>query len=163
MPGMISGIEPRPEIGSPMADVVDRQTRSRMMSGIRGADTKPEIAVRKALHAAGFRYRLHVRDLPGRPDIVLPRHRAVIFVHGCFWHRHDCHLFRWPATRNKISGNVERDRLAIEALLGASWRVLVIWECALKGKTRIGIDAVIEKAVAWIGSSQTFSEISGSG
>lgn len=105
-----------------MADVVDSATRSRMMSGIRGRNTKPEIMIRSLLHHHGFRFRLHVRDLPGKPDIVLPRHHAVIFVHGCFWHGHDCPLFKWPGTRadfwrEKIGRNQSNDNLAREALL----------------------------------------------
>lgn len=121
-----------------MVDVVDALTRSRMMSGIRGRDTKPELLLRRALHALGFRYRLHGRDLPGRPDIVLPRHRAVVFVHGCFWHRHaGCRYASTPATRpefwaNKFRKNVERDLRNQEALLATAWRVAVVWECALK-------------------------------
>jgi DNA mismatch endonuclease (patch repair protein) len=82
-----------------MADIVDKATRSRMMAGIRGKNTKPELLVRRALHAEGFRFRLHVKDLPGKPDIVLPRYKAVIFVHGCFWHGHECTHFKWPKTR----------------------------------------------------------------
>lgn len=82
-----------------MADIVSSATRSRMMSGIRGRNTKPEIVIRSLLHRLGFRFRLHVRELPGNPDIVLPRHHAVVFVHGCFWHGHDCPLFKWPETR----------------------------------------------------------------
>ena len=117
-----------------MADIVDAATRSRMMSGIRRRDTKLEVAVRKALHARGFRYRVDVRKLPGCPDIVLPRWRAVIFVHGCFWHAHDCGLCRIPSTRpefwrEKLSANAERDRRNETRLLDAGWRVATIWEC----------------------------------
>lgn len=117
-----------------MVDVVDPATRSRMMAGIRGKDTKPEMLVRRALHKAGFRYRLHVKDLPGRPDIVLPKYRTVIFVHGCFWHGHDCKHFKWPKTRaefwrKKIEGNVTRDRIAVSELERRGWRVITIWEC----------------------------------
>src|SRR3954470_16295918 len=82
-----------------MADVVSSGVRSRMMAGIRGTNTAPEMILRRALHAEGFRYRLHDRRLPGKPDMVFPRHHAVIFAHGCFWHGHDCHLFKWPSTR----------------------------------------------------------------
>lgn len=101
-----------------MVDVVDKTTRSRMMSGIRGRNTAPELMVRKALHKRGFRFRLHVRDMPGRPDVVLPRHRAVLFVHGCFWHGHDCHYCKLPATRtefwsNKVEVNRRNDVRAI--------------------------------------------------
>src|SRR3546814_19673560 len=111
------------------------------MAAIKGSHTKPELLIRKALHAAGLRYRLHVKDLPGKPDLVFPRHRAVVFVNGCFWHRHDCHLFKWPATRQdfwreKIGRNVANDEHAIGILTDAGWRVATVWECALKGRTR---------------------------
>jgi DNA mismatch endonuclease, patch repair protein len=97
-----------------MADIVPKAKRSEMMAGIRGKNTRPEMLVRRALHAHGYRFRLHRKDLPGKPDIVLPKYRAVIFVHGCFWHGHDCHLFKWPKTREdfwiqKIKNNQERD------------------------------------------------------
>lgn len=139
-----------------MADVVDPATRSRMMSGIRGKNTKPELLIRKALHARGFRYRLHC-DLPGKPDICLPKHRAVIFVHGCFWHGHDCHLFKWPSTRPEFwRDKIERNRAvdaAAEAALGeGGWRVAVVWECALKGRARRPLDQVADKLDLWIRS-----------
>jgi DNA mismatch endonuclease, patch repair protein len=119
-----------------MADVVDAATRSRMMSGIRGKDTKPEMIVRRALHKAGFRYRLHDKKLPGTPDIVLPKHKMVIFVHGCFWHGHMCKEFRWPKTREefwreKIERNVMRDTLNEAAIASLGWKVIVVWECEL--------------------------------
>ena len=121
-----------------MTDVVDTATRSRMMSGIGGRNTKPEIIVRKALFAAGYRFRLHRKDLPGRPDVVLPVHRVAVFVHGCFWHAHSgCRYAKTPASRRefweaKLAANVERDRCARDALLSAGWRVLVVWECATR-------------------------------
>lgn len=120
-----------------MVDAVDKQTRSRMMSGIRGTNTKPEMMLRRALHARGFRFRIHDRRLPGKPDIVLPRWRVVIEVRGCFWHRHQgCPKATTPATRpdfwqDKFDANVRRDRANAEALLAAGWRVLIVWECAL--------------------------------
>jgi DNA mismatch endonuclease, patch repair protein len=122
-----------------MVDVVDRATRSRMMANIRGRDTKPEMAVRRTLHALGFRFRLHDRRLPGRPDIVLPRYRVAIFVHGCFWHRHvGCRFCTTPSTRpefwaEKFASNVARDAKQVESLIVSGWRVATIWECALKG------------------------------
>jgi DNA mismatch endonuclease (patch repair protein) len=120
-----------------MTDVVDRATRSRMMSGIRGRDTKPELVVRKYLHAHGLRYRIAPKNLPGKPDIVLPKYRAVVFVHGCFWHRHaGCRYTATPATnpdfwQRKFYANVARDRRAYEQLTDLGWRVLIIWECEL--------------------------------
>ena len=120
-----------------MADVVDKETRSRMMSGIKGKNTKPEMIVRKALHKAGYRYRLHDKRLPGKPDIVLPKYKTVIFVHGCFWHHHDCKYFKWPKTRpefwrTKIEGNVERDKKAYAKLQRLGWKVVVVWECDIR-------------------------------
>jgi DNA mismatch endonuclease (patch repair protein) len=117
-----------------------------MMSGIQ-KDTSPEMLVRKALFREGYRYRLHYPMLPGRPDLVLPKYRAVILVNGCFWHGHGCHLFKWPISRTdfwrkKISGNVERDRRNLAKYHEAGWRVLVIWECALKGRYRLEIDRI---------------------
>ena len=149
-----------------MADVVDPATRSRMMSGIRGKNTKPELLIRKALHARGFRYRLHC-DLPGKPDICLPKHRAVIFVHGCFWHGHGCHLFKWPNTRPefwraKIGRNREVDGSVEEQLAAAGWRVATIWECAVKGKSRLNLDDVIERCADWLISDRERLIIRGS-
>ena len=121
-----------------MADVVTPEVRSRMMSGIRGKDTKPEMLLRRSLHALGLRYRLHVADLPGKPDLVFPRFNAVVFVNGCFWHRHaGCRYATTPATRrefweSKFAANVSRDQANRNRLLDSGWRVLVIWECALK-------------------------------
>ena len=122
-----------------MTDIVDRAIRSRMMAGIGGRNTKPELTLRRALHARGLRYRLHDRNLPGTPDLVFRRFGAVCFVHGCFWHRHEeCPHATDPATRRnfwqeKFRANVMRDHRAREALLAARWRVAVVWECALRG------------------------------
>lgn len=119
-------------------DTVDAETRSRMMSGIRGKDTKPEMAVRRFLHARGYRYRLHRKDLAGRPDIVISRLKVCIFVHGCFWHRHPgCPFATTPKTRpefwsEKFKKNVDRDLGNIDALEADGWKVLVVWECELK-------------------------------
>jgi len=143
-----------------LADVVDPATRSRMMSGIRGKNTKPELLIRKALHARGFRYRLHCKDLPGNPDLCLPKYRAVIFVHGCFWHGHGCHLFKWPKTRpefwrEKIRRNQEVDESAITALWSAGWRVAVIWECAIKGRQgQARLPDVASAVAGWLVSSE---------
>ncbi|WP_237247360.1 very short patch repair endonuclease [Sideroxyarcus emersonii] len=121
-----------------MADIVDKQTRSRMMSEIRGKNTQPEMKVRRYLHACGFRYRLHVRTLPGTPDICLPKYQTVIFVQGCFWHRHKgCRLSYMPASnkiawQTKFQQNVMRDRKNTKALIQNGWRVIVLWECGLR-------------------------------
>ncbi len=121
-----------------MADVHEPETRSYNMSQISGKDTKPEMMVRKFLHANGFRYRLHVKDLPGKPDLVLPKHKTVIFVHGCFWHAHEgCKYFKIPKTRTdwwkeKLMGNRERDKKHIRQLEDSGWNIIVIWECELK-------------------------------
>lgn len=119
-------------------DVVDAATRSRMMKGIRSKDTQPEITVRKYLHSQGFRYRLHSRKLPGSPDLVLPKYRLAIFVHGCFWHRHQgCKYATTPANnaerwKLKFAANTERDARKEAMLRAAGWRVLVVWECELR-------------------------------
>lgn len=119
-------------------DIVDPATRSRMMSGIRGKNTKPELTIRRLLHAAGFRFRLQRKDLPGKPDLVLPKYHVAILVHGCFWHMHDgCHYFRLPTTRtefwqNKLGGNRLRDSRSVVLLNEVGWRVLVVWECAVR-------------------------------
>jgi len=121
-----------------MTDIVDKSTRSRMMAGIRGKDTRPEMVVRRALHARGFRYRLNVRSLPGTPDLVLPKRRAVVFIHGCYWHRHEgCRYATTPATNtefwtSKFAANVARDARNVRDLRGAGWRIGIIWECALR-------------------------------
>lgn len=145
-----------------MADIVDRATRSRMMSGIRGKNTKPEVEIRKALFAEGFRYRLHVATLPGKPDIVLARHHAVILVHGCFWHGHDCALFKMPASNRdfwlrKICRNRENDERVVADLLSLGWRVLTIWECAFRGPSQVGFHAAVNTTVRWImGDAKVF-------
>ena len=143
-----------------MADVVDKQTRSRMMSGIRGKNTKPELIMRSGLHTRGFRFILHNKQLPGKPDIVLPRFRTIVLVHGCFWHGHDCHLFKWPSSRpdfwkTKIENTKARDRKHLETYQGLGWRVITIWECALKGKDQSSIDEAIDTCSTWITSSST--------
>ena len=118
-------------------DVVDRTTRSRMMSGVRAKNTSPEIFIRQGLHALGFRFRLHAKDIPGKPDIVLPKHRALIIVHGCFWHGHGCRYCKTPKTntafwQEKIQGNKLRDNRILQLQLDAGWRCLVVWECAVR-------------------------------
>ncbi|MDB5704405.1 MAG: glycosylase [Sphingomonas bacterium] len=149
-----------------MADIVTADVRSRMMAGIRGTNTKPEMLLRKGLHARGVRFRLHDRSLPGKPDIVLPRFRAVILAHGCFWHGHDCHLFKWPSTRPefwqaKIGRNREVDAIAEAALEEMGWRQAVVWECALKGRTKLPLEEVISTCADWLGSDDRKLEITG--
>lgn len=146
-----------------MTDVVSPETRSRMMSGIRGKNTRPELAIRKFLFASGFRFRLHRKDLPGKPDVTLPRHRVAILVHGCFWHGHEgCKSFRIPASntdfwKDKISGNKIRDRKAVDALLANGWRVAVIWECAIRNPASWA--SLCKDLPSWIRTGQeTFRE-----
>lgn len=121
-----------------MTDVMDRQTRSKVMARIRGRDTKPELLVRRSLHAMGFRFRLNQRRLPGSPDIVLTKWRTAVFVHGCFWHRHHgCRKATTPSTNedfwiNKFEANLARDQRALDALAALGWRTAVVWECALQ-------------------------------
>ena len=114
----------------------------------------------------GFRYKLHDKSLPGKPDLVFPRYRAVIFVNGCFWHGHDCHLFKWPKSRKdfwreKIKSNIDRDRLVTSQLKEQGWRVLRVWECALKGRTRIGLDEVLEDSALWLIGQEQEKDIRG--
>lgn len=118
-------------------DTVDKRTRSQMMAAIRSKDTKPELALRRCLFGLGYRYRLHQRDLPGRPDMVFLKHRAVVFVNGCFWHHHECWDVKMPTTRRawwrkKLEGNRKRDVAALKALQDLGWRTLVVWECSIR-------------------------------
>lgn len=120
-----------------MADNHTKEARSRNMSHIRSKNTKPEEKVRKYLFSKGFRYRKNVRTLPGCPDVVLPKYRTVVFVNGCFWHKHDCPRFVWPSSNKeywipKIQRNVERDEENTHRLIAQGWNVLVVWECQLK-------------------------------
>jgi DNA mismatch endonuclease, patch repair protein len=126
-----------------------------MMSGIRGKDTKPEMAIRKALFNQGFRYIPNDKRLPGTPDLVFPKYNAIIFIHGCFWHKHNCHLFKWPSTRpvfwkNKINRNKSVDHRNHKQLKTDGWYILTIWECALKGKTKRPLDQLVESVIHWI-------------
>jgi DNA mismatch endonuclease (patch repair protein) len=137
-----------------------------MMSGIRGRDTKPEIALRKALFAKGFRYRVNVRSLAGRPDLVFARRQAVVFVHGCFWHGHDCPLFRLPDTRRefwsaKINGNRQRDERIFQTLRDADWRICTVWECSVRGTCRLGMNSVAELVAAWLDGEESALTIRG--
>lgn len=137
-----------------------------MMSGIRGQNTKPEVLIRKALFARGFRYRLHDRALPGRPDLVFPRYRAVIQVNGCFWHRHGCHSFKWPTTRigfwrNKLNRNHANDNTNRVRLIRSGWRVLTIWECAIRGPGRFELEAVTNRSESFLSSTSASLHIEG--
>ncbi|WP_045859701.1 very short patch repair endonuclease [Teredinibacter purpureus] len=148
-----------------MSDIVSPEMRSRMMSGIKGKNTRPEMVVRKGLFRRGFRYRLHLKQLPGKPDLVLPRYHAVIFVHGCFWHRHNCRLFKWPKSntefwRDKITGNIQRDERHSRQLADAGWRILIVWECAIKGKKEQEVEKVLDNIEHWLLTDNNNGEIS---
>ncbi|NIL17286.1 very short patch repair endonuclease [Pseudomonas sp. AN3A02] len=138
-----------------MADIVDIETRSRMMAKIRSKNTSPELLIRKALHARGFRFRVHVKNLPGTPDLVLPKYNAAIFIHGCFWHGHDCRYFKAPRTRpefwtEKIGKNNERDKRQLAAIQALNWRVLVIWECAVRHMNKDKTSLLIDETISWL-------------
>lgn len=147
-----------------MNDIVTKHQRSLMMSGIRGRDTGPEMRVRRVLHGLGYRFRLHRQDLPGTPDLVLPKHKAAVFVHGCFWHFHEgCRLAKMPSSRKefwepKLLGNRERDAAAIAALRKAGWRVLLVWECFLRETKNDA--ALSENLAAWVESADGLGELS---
>lgn len=147
-----------------MADIVPPAVRSRMMSGIKDKNSKPEMLVRRILFAAGYRFRLHRRDLPGTPDIAMPSRKIAIFVHGCFWHAHKgCKYAKIPATRPefwtaKLQVNVDRDRRAIEKLTTMGWRVLTVWECATRNKETKSLS---DDLVNWINSDSPLGELSG--
>ena len=138
-----------------MTDVVDAATRSRMMSGIRGKDTSPELLIRKALHARGFRFRVHAKNLPGKPDLLLPKYKAVVFIHGCFWHGHGCRYFKIPQTRpefwlEKIEKNRNRDALQESTLKVMGWRVLIVWECAVRTMKKEKSPLLIDLIADWL-------------
>lgn len=136
------------------------------MAAVRAKDTKPELLIRKGLHARGLRYRLHVRGLPGRPDLVFPKSGAVLFVHGCFWHGHVCELFTLPVSRRefwteKISKNRRRDENVLEALREVGWRTGVIRECALRGKRRREPEQIFALTESWIRNGGEDFELTG--
>ena len=134
-----------------------------MMSGIRGKNTKPEMTLRRVLHARGLRYRVHVKEIQGRPDIVFPKYRAVVFVQGCFWHRHkDCRFATTPATRPdfwqaKFAANIQRDRVVREALLSQGWRMAIVWECALRKSHQSEVAA--DQVYDWLKTDKKFLEL----
>ncbi|ENY82809.1 very short patch repair endonuclease [Sphingopyxis sp. MC1] len=148
-----------------MADILTPEARSVHMARIRGKDTRPEMVIRRGLHARGFRYRLHAA-LPGKPDLVFPARRAAVFVNGCFWHGHDCPLFRLPGTRPdfwsaKIARNRERDAEVLAMLHASGWRTLTIWECSLRGRDRRPAEEVLDLAGNWLCSSASEGNIRG--
>ena len=137
-----------------------------MMSAVRGRDTKIELLLRSMLHRRGFRFRTDARNLPGRPDIVFPKYRAVIFLHGCFWHGHDCRLFRWPRSnqvfwKDKIGGNQARDARNLARLLEAGWRILSVWECSIRGQPDAKVAEVVDTVDSWLRSESRTDEIRG--
>lgn len=144
----------------------DPATRRLNMQRIRSQDTKPELIVRRGLHARGYRFRLHVRDLPGRPDLVFPRHCAVILVHGCFWHGHGCPMSAKPKTNpafwaTKIAANVARDANVGLKLNEAGWRRLTVWECTLRGRAKWKMEDLMEACETFLTGSQLAAELSG--
>lgn len=144
-----------------LTDVVDQATRSRMMAGIQGKNTSPELLIRKGLHALGFRFRIHANHLPGKPDIVLQKYKTVIFVHGCFWHGHQCRYFKVPKTRTgfwleKIGRNRSRDAEQIAVLRSLGWRVVVVWECAVRAMKKQQSPLLIEVVAAWLLQGEGF-------
>jgi DNA mismatch endonuclease (patch repair protein) len=147
-------------------DTVDRQTRSKIMASVGQKDTGAELLLRRALHKIGLRYRLHDRLLPGSPDLVLPRFRAVIFVHGCYWHSHGCYRSTIPKSHRqfwieKFHANQSRDTRKASYLLRSGWRVLTVWECALKGKTAKSSPVIAKAVQTWLESSKKRGEIAG--
>jgi DNA mismatch endonuclease (patch repair protein) len=137
-----------------------------MMSGIRGTNTKPELTIRKALHQRGLRYRLHAKNVPGKPDLVFPAFRATVFINGCFWHGHDCRLFKQPKTRPefwnaKITANRRRDAVVSAALADSGWRQLTIWECAIRGQDAKAVERVIARAERWVRSKESRLDLRG--
>jgi len=150
-----------------MTDVHSKEIRSKNMAAIKSKNTKPELLIENILKNSGVKFTAQDKSLPGKPDFVIPDYRAVIFVHGCFWHGHDCHLFKWPKSRTefwkkKITGNIERDRKNIKTLKSEGWWVLEIWECSLKGRNKMPFDVLVSKIENWIlyeMKSKSFAEI----
>lgn len=148
-------------------DTVDRKTRSRIMASVGQRDTGPEMCLRRILHRHGLRYRLHDRSLPGSPDLVFPRFQSVVFVHGCFWHVHEgCKFATKPSSRKtfwkeKFDANRKRDRRNYDTLVASGWRVLVVWECAIKGQKEDELDKLGKAVVRWLKSDNRYGEIGG--
>jgi len=150
-----------------MTDVHTLEQRAYNMSRIKSKNTRPELEIRKLLFKRGFRYRLHRKDLPGKPDLVFTKYKAVIFINGCFWHYHNCRLFKMPETRKawwkkKLTKNKMRDKKKLSQLLNGGWRVMIIWECSFRGKKKIEPDKIIQitnSISKWLKSNQDLSEI----
>lgn len=147
-----------------MTDTVDTKTRSKIMSSVKSKDTQIELIVRKALFAKGFRYKINDKTLPGKPDIALPKYKAVIFINGCFWHGHNCKRGKLPETNTdfwsqKINSNIVRDKQNIKQLKNLGWRVAVVWECSLRGKTSMGLQTVAGKLESWLKNTSNYIEI----
>jgi len=149
-----------------MTDIFSREKRSEIMSKIKSKDTKPEVIIRKGLHGMGYRYRLHVKDLPGKPDIYLPKYNTVIEVMGCFWHGHNCHLGSSPNSNkdywtNKLTRNKERDQTNKELIIEQELNLLVVWECSIIGKTSWELEGLLEDIESFILDSRNYHEIQG--
>lgn len=147
-----------------MTDRITRAQRSEIMSTVRAKNTHPELLIRSALFKMGFRYRIHSKKLPGCPDIVLPKYRAIIFVHGCFWHGHSCKAGKLPSTnsefwKQKISKNQERDRIISHKLNELGWKILTVWECSLKGSQKKFFNQLILKITDWIETGKSNKDI----
>ncbi|MBS0971417.1 DNA mismatch endonuclease Vsr [Nissabacter archeti] len=147
-----------------MSDIHNTKVRSLNMAAVHSKNTAPELWLRHRLHAAGYRYRIHVKGLPGSPDLVFPKYKCVIFVHGCFWHMHLCSRFSWPINRgewwkNKIQGNYRRDLQDQDKLRELGWRVLIVWQCAIKGKDRIPEIELLGRVSTWLESGDSLREI----
>jgi DNA mismatch endonuclease (patch repair protein) len=148
-----------------VSDIVSAKKRSEMMAGIKSKNTKPELIIRRSLHRRGLRYRLQAKHLPGRPDIFLRKYNAAIFIHGCFWHAHGCHLFKMPSTRtefwtSKFEENKSRDKRNVRDLLNSHHRVCIVWECAIKHSRGQKIESLIGDLIAWIRSDISYTEFS---
>ena len=149
-----------------MVDIFNPEKRSQIMASISAKDTKPEIKIRHALHRRGFRYRLHAKSLPGKPDLVFKKFNAVVFVNGCFWHGHNCPLFRMPSSNRsywtqKIDANRKRDTKNNKQLLDLNWRILTIWECSMKGSDKLDFDLLILLVENWLMGDSRTMEIRG--
>lgn len=147
-----------------MVDKVDSITRSRIMAAVKSKNTSPELLVRSILHKKGFRFRLHVKNLPGKPDIVFPKYHAVIFIHGCFWHGHEnCRMFRLPHSRiefwqNKITRNKSNDIRAIQLLRKSNWRVCIVWECKIQASKK-NLNQLADVVSSFLNSEEPFLEL----